>query len=58
MKWPQWDFEAMDWACISAPYEKRFGLDDPFSDESREEMGITEDGSVADMFRVLLKNEE
>jgi hypothetical protein len=29
---------------ISYPYEKRFGLDDPFSDENMEAHGVTEEG--------------
>jgi hypothetical protein len=28
----------------SHPYEKRFGLDDPFSDENMEAYGVTEEG--------------
>lgn len=42
----------------TTPYEKLFGADDPFSDESREEFGVTEDGLIADTFRYLLRNEE
>jgi hypothetical protein len=40
--------------CASTPYEKRFGADDPFSDESKERWGITPDGYVSDPFRDIL----
>jgi hypothetical protein len=43
---------------VSTAYKKAFGMDDPFSDESREEFGVTEDGMVADTFRFLLRNDE
>lgn len=43
---------------VSTSYKKMFGMDDPFSDESREEFGVTEDGMVADVFRFLLRNDE
>lgn len=33
----------------SYPYEKRFGLEDPWSDESRSVRGITPDGSVIEV---------
>jgi hypothetical protein len=33
----------------STPYEKRFGMEDPFSDEYREQFGITEDGALYDV---------
>lgn len=32
----------------STPYTKRFGMEDPFSDEYKEQFGITEDGTVLD----------
>ena len=35
----------------SHPYEKRFGMDDPFSDDMAESLGITPDGYVGQMFR-------
>jgi hypothetical protein len=35
----------------SHPYEKRFGIEDPFSDVSLERHGITPDGLVANVFR-------
>lgn len=37
------------WDCTSAPYTKRIGPDDPFSDESRSEMGISPDGYAYDL---------
>lgn len=52
--WERADFDAV----LSKPYEKFFGLDDPFSEESRTEYGITEDGTVADQFRWLIRNNE
>jgi hypothetical protein len=39
---------------ISTPYEKRFGSDDPFSDESRQQSGISPDGYVSDAFTDIL----
>jgi hypothetical protein len=38
----------------SHPYKKRFGMDDPFSDESREADGITPDGSPMNIIREAL----
>jgi hypothetical protein len=55
---PIWNWEGEDWDCVSMEYKKMFGLDDPFSDETRESLGMTEDGSVGDVFRFLLKNDE
>ena len=40
----------------SEPYAKRFGMEDPWSDEYREQFGITEDGTVMDMLAELLRN--
>lgn len=37
------------WDCASTPYEKRIGPDDPFSEESRSEMGVTPDGYAYDI---------
>lgn len=34
------------WPPVSSPYEKRFGMEDPWSDESQETNGITPDGPV------------
>lgn len=51
----QWDEEADDWDCVSRPYEKRFGFDDPFGEESREEFGVNDDGNVMDLTRWVLK---
>jgi hypothetical protein len=38
----------------SKPYEKRFGMEDPFSDESREMDGITPDGLPGNLIREAL----
>lgn len=57
-KWPEWDQEIEDYDCVSTPYVKRFGMEDPFSEESKEEYGVTEDGLVGDQMRWLLKNDE
>lgn len=38
----------------SEPYRKRFGYDDPWSDETREDMGITFDGYVTDEMKEIL----
>lgn len=35
----------------SVPYEKRYGIDDPFSQESKEEFGLTWDGVLSDAVR-------
>jgi hypothetical protein len=35
----------------SHPYEKRFGIEDPFSDVTQERYGITPDGLVGNVFR-------
>lgn len=56
--WPAWNENTGDFECVSFPYEKRFGLEDPFSDVSKEEAGINEDGLVGDQFSWLLKNDE
>jgi hypothetical protein len=39
------------------PYEKRFGMDDPWSDEYKTEHGITEDGNVVDILAWILTGE-
>jgi len=41
----------------SHPYEKRFGMDDPWSLESKEHFGITEDGNVTDILAWILTGE-
>lgn len=41
--------------CLSTPYEKKFGLEDPFSWESKEESGITPDGIMGDLISNALK---
>lgn len=45
-------------SVTSCGYSKRFGSEDPFSDESREAFGVTEDGLMVDGFRALLNNRE
>lgn len=42
----------------SRPYTKRFGMDDPWSEESRESYGIDEDGYTSDLFRELLSGDQ
>jgi hypothetical protein len=46
----------MDWVP-SHPYEKRFGMDDPWSLESKEQFGMTEDGNVTDILAWILTGE-
>jgi hypothetical protein len=48
------DWQA-DWDCTSVPYEKRFGMDDPFSDEYRADMGVTPDGYAYDVIGMAWK---
>ena len=43
------------WEVESKPYEKRFGMDDPFSWESKEALGVTPDGNVGELFSFALK---
>lgn len=53
------DWELEDWeGVVSKPYVKTFGLEDPFSDETREAFGITEDGYVASAYKSLFNNKE
>lgn len=55
----EYDWESMDWEnVVSKPYVKMFGLDDPFSDESKEEFGVTEDGYVSHSYKSLFNNKE
>lgn len=46
----------LEWIA-SHPYEKRFGMEDPFSDEYKEQMGVIEDGNIADILAWILKGE-
>lgn len=39
-------------------YQRRFGAEDPFSDETRESFGVTEDGLMVNGFRAMLDNKE
>ena len=43
------------WECESLPYQKNFGLEDPFSWETKEAPGVSTDGNVADLFAFALK---
>lgn len=55
----EYDYLMMDWKdVVSMPYVKSFGFDDPFSDESREEFGVTEDGLVGNSYKSLFNNKE
>lgn len=42
----------------SEPYVKRFGMDDPFSDEYKEQLGVTEDGLIHQIFNWILYGEK
>lgn len=44
-----------EWQVESTPYEKKFGLEDPFSWESKEAMGLSPDGNIGDLFSFALK---
>jgi hypothetical protein len=44
------------WDCESLPYTKRIGPDDPFSDESRASMGVTQDGNAYDLIGYAWKD--
>lgn len=43
--------------CRSKPYEKRFGMDDPWSQERREMFGITPEGTIPELIREVLRND-
>lgn len=52
------DGESLSYQPIpSHPYEKRFGMEDPFSDEYRQQHGITEDGDITQILAWLLRGE-
>lgn len=51
----RWDSEAGDWDCKSWGYTKKFGFEDPFGEESKEVMGVNDDGMVLDLIRWVLK---
>jgi hypothetical protein len=42
--------------CESTPYEKRFGMDDPWSQESLTEFGVSPDGNVGELFGFAFKS--
>lgn len=55
----RYDWANEDWEdVVSMPYRKSFGFEDPFSDESREEFGVTEDGLVGNSYKSLFNNKE
>jgi len=59
IKYRDYNWEIGDYEnVVSTPYQKRFGIEDPFSDETRESHGVTEDGTVAQLFKFLFDNEE
>lgn len=41
----------------SNPYEKRFGMADPWSDDYKSQFGVTEDGNITDILAWVLKGE-
>jgi hypothetical protein len=43
----------LEWVA-STPYSKRFGMEDPWSDEYKEQHGITPDGNVGDVLMWIL----
>lgn len=61
------DFERVDfWSLeveedknrlVSSPYEKRFGMEDPFSKISKEAPGITPDGILGDIYSWAVQGE-
>jgi hypothetical protein len=56
---PEYDWAEEDYVnVVSEPYVKRFGIEDPFSDESRMENGVTQDGTLSFVYSSLLRNEE
>lgn len=50
-----WTFPIND--CKSKPYQKRFGMEDPWSLERLEYYGINEDGTIPDLIQGVLKGE-
>jgi hypothetical protein len=53
--------DVADGEIVSVPYEKRYGLDDRFSQDAREEFGLTWDGVISDSVREyinILKGEQ
>jgi hypothetical protein len=50
-----WDDGRDGWDCVSKPYVKTFGFEDPFGEESMEELGVNDDGNVQDLLRWVLK---
>lgn len=43
------------WEVESTPYEKRFGLNDPFSWESKESLGVSPEGRISDLIAFAFK---
>jgi len=54
--WMNSDIGTLDWTP-SVPYTKRFGMDDPWSDEYKEQQGVTPDGSIVDILAWVLMGE-
>jgi hypothetical protein len=44
-----------DGEICSIPYDKRYGMEDPFSLESREQFGITADGTIGDEIKETVR---
>lgn len=53
--WPP-DGSGPEW-IPTTPYEKRFGMDDPWSDDYKSQYGITEDGNIVDILAWILTGE-
>lgn len=50
-----WTFPANE--CQSKPYQKRFGMEDPWSLERQEYYGINEDGPIPELVRSILRGD-
>lgn len=50
---PHYNMDGNDWVRTH-PYEKRFGMEDPWSDEYKERFGVTPEGSVMDIIGWVL----
>lgn len=53
---PHFGMDGVHWVK-SHPYEKRFGMDDPWSQEYKEQLGVTQDGLVGDAIYDILKGQ-
>lgn len=59
---PAWAYnprkpDESDYICKSYPYKKRFGMDNPWSQEYSEGMGMTPDGPVGFLFKSIVTGE-